>query len=230
MPSIKAGSHSWIVGLTVASLTAMSGCGSVAPRPDDMSVAAHRREAQKEAAAAQNERQQADSAQVTPTFVSAPSSDTQGYFILPDREQVRTERLSRAQQLSDHARQHEAAAAYLEHFEEAECKAVPAAARAACPFLGPAVEVVDIPGGVELRLAKGARVDAILAQMRCHFAYAQSRGFNDVPSCPLYMKGIDIRAAATPLAIDVVSSDARVAREVRARSREEAVLVHERAR
>ena len=230
MSSTKAVSRSWIIGLAVASLPGACGGGSTAVRPDEMSAEAHRREAQKVARAAQAERQEANAARGMPSVVSAPSSDPMGSFNLPDPEQVRTQHLSRARELSEHGRQHEAAAAYLERFEAAECEAIPPAARAACPFLGPVVEIVDVPGGVEVRFAKGARVDAILAQMQCHFAYARARAFKEVASCPLYIRGIEIRAGATPLAIDVVSSDARVAREVRARSRQEAVLVHERTR
>src|SRR6266540_1637450 len=50
----------------------------------------------------------------------------------------------------------------------------------------------DIAGGVRFVLAEGAPTEAVVAHMRCHFAWARSRGFVQMPGCPIYLKGISI--------------------------------------
>jgi hypothetical protein len=89
------------------------------------------------------------------------------------------------------------------------------------------VRIDDIADGVRVTFKAGVPVDAVLAHMRCHFAYARARGFAEVAGCPLYLRGIDIRRARDPMAVEIVSADGEVAAEVRARSREEAVFVHQ---
>ena len=130
-----------------------------------------------------------------------------------------------AERQHEHARQHRAAAQYLEHFEEKECKGVAPEVRASCPLLGPAVELRDIPGGVRVRFASGPDVDKIVALMRCHFAFAQTRGFEGAAGCPLYIRGIEIRRALEWRAVDIVSSDRFVVPEIRARAREQVLLL-----
>jgi len=85
--------------------------------------------------------------------------------------------------------------------------------------------MTDIPTGVRVEFAQGARVDAALAHMRCHLAFARARGFQTASSCPLYMKGIEIRLGLEPRTVEIVGSDAKVAHEIQKRSREEAILV-----
>jgi hypothetical protein len=59
--------------------------------------------------------------------------------------------------------------------------------------------------------------------MRCHYAYARARGFEEATSCPLYMRGIDIKQAKDPLAIEITTATPDQVAELRTRSREEAV-------
>jgi hypothetical protein len=124
-----------------------------------------------------------------------------------------------------HAQEHLAAAAYLEDFEEAECRDLPSATRSACPLIGSVAEIADVPGGVRLWFADKAPVDATLAHMRCHFAYAQTTGFQSSTTCPLYVRGIEISRASDPRAIDIASKDAKTAVEIRKRVREEVPVV-----
>lgn len=124
-----------------------------------------------------------------------------------------------------HAQQHLAAAAYLEAFEQAECKNLPPATRAACPLLGPVTRIADVAGGVRVWFADRTPVDTILAHMRCHLAYAQTAGFEAATACPLYVRGIEIIRASDPRAIDILSKDASVVAEIRKRAREEALVV-----
>lgn len=215
--------------MTVIGLLALgAGCGGAKQtvRPDEMSAEAHRQEANKGVTAARNELQQSNSPASQPNMAVSANSNPQGFYYPLDMYNPKSQHLLRAQQLSKHAQQHEAAAAYLETFEQAECKEFPPATRAACPLLGPVAEIVDVPGGVRARFAEGTRVDAVVAHMRCHFAYAQSRGFDAGTTCPLDVRGIEIRATSDPRAIEIVGRDATVTNEIRSRSREEAVLVH----
>ena len=66
--------------------------------------------------------------------------------------------------------------------------------------------------------------------MRCHYAYARTRGFEEATTCPLYLRGIDIKPAKDPLAIEITTADAAQVGELRARSREEAVYARRSAR
>jgi hypothetical protein len=126
-----------------------------------------------------------------------------------------------------HAREHDAAAKALERFEAAECGALPEGTRAACPLIGPVARIDDIARGVRVTFAPGTRVDSVVAHMRCHYAYARARAFDERVSCPLYMPGIRIRQAG-PLAVEIVTGDARRVDELRGRSREEAVYAADR--
>jgi hypothetical protein len=119
-----------------------------------------------------------------------------------------------------HAREHEAAAAALEGFEDAQCREIPAKARAACPLLGPVATIDDRLDGVRITFATDADVDAIVAHMRCHLAFARAKGFGDAGDCPLYMRGVEINVAIGGRAIDVTSGDAYVARQIQIRSRQ----------
>ncbi len=202
------------------------GSGRQAVRPDDMSAEAHRREAKKDSESARAELQQSKAveAQENPILVGRATPQGDVFFDSDDYQPV-NDHLLRAEQLRKHARQHVAAAKVLETFEQAECKQFPPATRAACPLLGPVLEIVDVPGGVRARFAESVRVEAVVAHMRCHLAFARTRGFDTVADCPLYVRGIEIRRTSDPHAVEIVGRDATIASEIRSRAREEAVLV-----
>ena len=203
------------------------GCGqsNQTVRSDDTSAEAQRRLAQKESSAADRELQAAQSPPQEPSLSTTGGNNPQGYYYDVNIYYARNEHLTRARELSEHARQHAAAAASLETFEEAECGQFPPSTRSSCPLLGPVVGITDVPSGVRVQLVNGTRADAVLAHMRCHLAFAEAHGFGAAASCPLYIKGIDIRAGSTPGTIEIVGKDAKVVEQVRARTREEAVLV-----
>ena len=203
------------------------GCGQTSPavRSDDTSAKAQRQQAQAESAAATREFQAANAPVPPPNLAATGGNNPQGYYYDVSVYNARNEHLARAQQLSEHARQHEAAAASLETFEDAECKQFPPSTRSACPLLGPVASITDIPTGVRVQLVTGTRADAVLAHMRCHLAFATARGFGEAASCPLYVKGIEVRAGRDPNTIEIVSGDVKVVDTIRARGREEAVFV-----
>ena len=203
-------------------------CGGAAPavKPDEMSAAQHREEASRNVRAAD-----AHERQYVPTGVDMPpAGDGNGpvYNFSIGVYNPTEGHLVAAERLRQHAAEHRQATKRLEQFEAKECKQFPPTTRPACPLLGPVVKIDDIPGGIRAIFAPGARVDAILAHMRCHFAYAQTRGFADTAGCPLYLRGIEIRRGTDAQTIEIVSQDAKVAEAIRQRGREEAVYLGER--
>lgn len=154
-----------------------------------------------------------------------PSGDPQGYYSPVTPQKRAAEQAAKSERLNAHARQHLNAAAYLEASEDAACRSTASATRAACPLLGPATSIEVIPGGVRVRFTEGASVDGILTHMRCHLAYARTNGFSDVASCPLYVRGVEVVRGPDPRTIDIISKDAKVATEIRARAHEEVVVV-----
>jgi hypothetical protein len=70
--------------------------------------------------------------------------------------------------------------------------------------------------------APGTRVDAVVAHMRCHYAFVRAHGFDARVSCPLYMPGLHIQQAGK-LTVQLEAPDRRHVEELRSRSREEAI-------
>ena len=208
--------------LALATLGAASWGCQRGVRPDEMSSEAHRQEAAKvsEQAKAESESPKAP----PPNLALNPGGDPQGYYSPVNNQTSAAEQAARAERLSAHGRQHLSAAAKLEASEDAECQSTPVATRAACPLIGPATTLADIPGGVRVRFAPSAHVDSIVTHMRCHLAFARTRGFEDVAGCPLYVKGIEI-ARGPDRSVDIVSKDTKAVSEIRARAREEVVVV-----
>jgi hypothetical protein len=202
------------------------GCGAVPPavKPDDMSAAEHRKEAAKERAEAGEHTHQYDpgAARVAPTGAIGTSPDGNSQFSASVYNPTETH-LARADQHQAHARQHDKAAQALERFEEVECRNLPPSSRAACPLLSPVTRIDDIEGGVRVTLVPGSRVATIVSHMRCHYAYARARGFEERVSCPLYMKGVDIRTSRDGAAVEITTADAKAVGELRGRARQEAI-------
>jgi hypothetical protein len=198
----------------------VASCADTSPvvRPDDMSAAEHHAAAQREGAEAHR-----DEALVDP---NSPARDRDYLYTVPVSTPTEGP-LADAEKHRQHARQHERAAEFLEQFEEVECRQFSPRTRAACPLLGPVVRIDDIEGGVSVLFKPGTPIDAVLAHMRCHYAFARARAFDQSASCPLYLRGIEIRRALNPMAIEILSSDPNVARDVRRRAREEAVFVRQ---
>ena len=84
--------------------------------------------------------------------------------------------------------------------------------------------IEDIPNGVRVRLVSGTQVEAVVAHMRCHYAFARARAFAENATCPLYVRGIEISPGREPGTVEIVSRDGSAVSEVRARSREEALF------
>jgi hypothetical protein len=201
------------------------GTGRESVKPDDLGAAQHREEAARENQAAREHAKDYHPHETVPSpFRPAGSVATGGNYTFPLEVYNPTEvQLQRADEHRAHARQHEKAAQALERFEAEECGGFPPVARAACPFLRPVTSIDDMGNGVRVTFAAGTPVHAVFAHMRCHYAYARARAFADESSCPLYMRGIEIKRAKDPLAIEITTADWRQVEALRVHSRAEAV-------
>jgi hypothetical protein len=191
------------------------------PGDSHFSAEAHRREAAEARARAVDEQARYDS-----TALSSPAAGLgrEGPAIFPLAIYApfnpTLRHVYRAEELSAHALAHEQAAAELEAFEERECAQFPPSTRVACPMLGP-VRIEDLPNGVRIYLPAQMPVDAVVAHMRCHLAWARTRGYAPTATCPLYLKGTEIRRAPGEGAVDLVSSDGTTARRLQRLARGE---------
>jgi hypothetical protein len=211
----------WMTTLTLS----MASCagGSQTVKPDEMTAAEHHEEAAREKNVAEGEATQYRPEASRPAPVGAPAA--KDYLYSAPVYNPTEGHLGEAEKHRAHAREHEAAAKYLERFEEVECRNFPPSSRAACPLLGPVVRIDDIDGGVRVTFARGTRVDAVVEHMRCHYAFARARAFVDAVSCPLYFRGVEFRRGLDPLAVEITVKDAVGIRDIRARARDEAVFV-----
>jgi hypothetical protein len=208
-------------GVVLALLLA---CGTPADtvRPDEMSAEAHRQEAEREWQAAA-ERRRAAAAYVPPPYPLRDPEVAQAGDGDP-----RTRLWNEADNRRAHARAHERAALELERFESSACRGIERRQRAACPVLGPATAVRDVPGGVRVELKRGVSVDSVVSSMRCHHAFARTRGFGvEASACPLYVQGISIRRSADGRAVEILGRTNGVVAAIRTHSRQQVVLAPE---
>ncbi len=207
--------------ITLAAVALVMGCGGGASgaRPDDMSASAHERASQAEQAAAQRAAAEYDPHDTAVLVTPTPHNQAELDGVPHERTFNPTaEHRDEAAEHRAHAAQHEAAADSLRHFEAVECRAFPPETRAACPLLSGVTEVVNIAGGVRMHFAPDAPADAVLARIRCHLAYARTRAYAAVSSCPLYVRGVDARAGAGGT-IELTAADAATVQLIRDETR-----------
>lgn len=198
--------------LLVAALL-LAGCTHT--RPEEMTSSEHRAEAARHQ---ENSEDARASATDTPVLFAAPPRspfNDESATLRPYNPSAA--RLDEADRQMRAAWEHLQAAKDLEKYEAAACEGVPAAERSACPVLAPHTAwVEEIAQGLTLHLKPAAPKQRLAAQLQCHLAWAQARGFDRTP-CPLYVKGVKITVAEN--AIDFRSTDAAVAVEVRREGR-----------
>lgn len=189
----------------------VAACGGATPggRPDDMSAAEHDRAAHQQEAVAEahdaNYDPAATATQARPAHASGVL-DVTGLDGPPTVYNPTEEHHDQAEVHHQHAEDHAAAADALRHFEQTECHGVAANARASCPLISGLASADRIDGGVRIHLAPGVASDATLAQIRCHLAFARSRGYEGMAECPLYLRGLEVRAGANGT-IEIVAHD-----------------------
>ncbi len=112
--------------------------------------------------------------------------------------------LDAAQGHTKRAERHRAAARALEQSEDQACVGVAPAARSACPILFPTT-VDDTPRGVRVTFSSEAEAQRAAAVVRCQQAFAQTRAFEDLPTCALYAPGLKIEQKGA--VIELVAKD-----------------------
>jgi hypothetical protein len=201
-------------------------CAPLPVRPDDMSASEHRTAAAKEREKArdamENYNPQAPDAAYWLPSDMARSDDPGVLFVAPIFNPT-IGAVYDADRHLEHAYQHERAAATLEHFEDVACADYPPPERAACPLLSGVDQMVDVPGGVRIRFDHSVDVASIVSHMRCHLAYARTRGYEVVADCPLYVRGVHVERVGETRVIDILADSRLAVRNVRLRAREEAV-------
>lgn len=184
----------------------LAGCsqlGSSGTAPDDMSAEDHREHSDAHARrAGKHEALHDPEASVEPDPGRPAASDRwgadydyrySGDYYWGGRVYNPTARhRAHAEKHQAHAREHLDAARVLEGFEEAQCASFPSETRAVCPLIGQLVSVEDIPGGSRVRVADGVEVNALVAHIRCHLAFARARKREGMDTCPLYLEGVRV--------------------------------------
>lgn len=209
-----------VVGIGVGACAAQP----QAVRPDEASAAAHRQEAARERAIADELQAKVVPGTSLPNPYRDPITKEPDPFYGPTIYNPSDGYLDAANRHREHALQHLAAARSLEAFEEMQCRDFPPAARAACPLLGPALSVEKRPTGVRITFAPAVRVDAVVAHMRCHLAYARAAGYPQPSACPLYLAGVEIEREGSTSTVDITSANPTTAARIQREANEEVVL------
>jgi hypothetical protein len=201
--------------LLISSFVLAFGC---AHGPDTLTADEHRAEAQRHEVQAQDDRAKYDpeATRLIPmTRLDTPDLYAPGGITSYNP----TERwLADADRQMRQAAAHLARAKQLEAFEEKACQGIPREQRSACPLLASSVaRVEERTTGVALHMKEGVDAAATTRMLQCHLAFAKDRGF-DQPSCPLFVKGLDIDLDGTTV-IDFHSKDPKVAQAIRAQAR-----------
>lgn len=179
-------------GVSALAVVAASSCSHT---QEELTAPEHRAAAAEHRAAALEERERYDPSQEkrAPLPPRTPFNDQ--VMLDPDATTYNPteEHLHRADAQMKEAAAHLKAARKIESFEHQACKAIAPAQRASCPLLASQVALVNqLPNGLALVLKPGANGEDINQRLNCHLAYANANGF-DRPSCPLFVKGMDIR-------------------------------------
>ena len=215
-------SSGWAALVVAAMALTLASCShsSSTVRPEELSAEQHRQQAARERMLAEDDyaRYQPRASGPMAGAVGGPPDGPRVYAIDAFPYNPTERALSQAEAHLRHARQHEEAAAALEHYEEAECKEFQPKMRAACPLLGPVQKIEDLADGVRITLADGVPLAPVLAEMRCHLAFARTRNFEGAPDCPLYLRGVEIAPSSDGAAIEVRSKTPAVARTIREES------------
>jgi hypothetical protein len=174
-----------LLAATIAS--ALVGCATTSgARPEDMSAKSHEEEAAREAAKAEQH-----AAKYDPAATSAASAGSDPFFEGTDFNPTDVHNIQ-AEAHRRHADDHAAAADALRSAEEDACKSIASESRSWCPLLGPVAATENTSNGVRVTVREGTDVDALIARVRCHLAFANTQGREGIDRCPLYVPGVQV--------------------------------------
>jgi hypothetical protein len=206
-------------GVTLAAALLVASCGGAAQGrcPDDMSGASHARASETHEAARQHEAQNDPSA--NGARESQGGSPARASGDIGTRTQTPTDGHDAAvAEQHQHLGQHIANEQALRQFEGGACRALAPDMRAVCWLLAGVTGVEDVEGGVRIRFVPHFRVEEVLENMRCHFAFARTRGYEGNTGCPLYLRGVEVRAGPGGT-VELVASDPATVRTIREQTR-----------
>lgn len=182
----------------------------------DLTGEEHREAAARDIRKAETERAQFDPG--VSAVVVQPRSPFTEDPVVPHFYNPTAAHLMAADERMKSAFQHLEAARKLETYEDAACTGISQAERMSCPLIAPHLEQVEEgTRGIVMHLKTAERAATLAGQMRCHLAFAKANDFDRAP-CPLYIKGVQINLVGDR-AIEVVSTDANVAAQVRQEAR-----------
>ena len=197
--------------VALATLVLLLGCASTpGAKPEDMSAKSHEEAAAKEAAKADQH-----AAKYDPAGTSAQSSGSDTAFEGADFNPTDVHNVQ-AETHREHANDHAAAAAALTSVEEDACKSIPSESRSWCPLLGPVAATENTPNGVRVTVRDGTDVDALIARVRCHLAFANTQGREGMDRCPLYVPGVQVERSG-PNSIELSAKGKASIRELQER-------------
>jgi hypothetical protein len=190
----------WLLGGLGPLVWMLLTCNSPQVAVDETTVSGHEQQAQLERKKAQEQQAAYDPRQERRHELPAagPQEGRATMLITVNPTQGHQ---SRAEAHRKHALEHEIAAIKLQAFEDAACQALTAAERGSCPTLI-ATAIEKLPQGIRLRCAP-EQVDKLVAEMRCHLAFAKARGYDSPYLCPFALQGVTATAAPERQGVDL---------------------------
>ena len=201
------------VGMAILGL--LLGCASTpGAKPEDMSAKSHEEAAAAEAAKAEQHAAKYDPnapGAVDPEVAAGSDFGFEGTDFNPtDAHNMQAEKHRR------HADDHAAAAETLRRAEEDACESIAPDSRSWCPLLGPVAASENTPNGVRITVREGTNVEALVARVRCHVAFANTEGREGMDRCPLYVRGVQVQQAG-PNSIELSTKGKASIRELQQR-------------
>jgi hypothetical protein len=203
--------------LALVAFAALASCSTPGAKPTDMTTTGHEAAATGHAAEAAEHAAQYD-ADATATKrvllgvgdVSCPTAPTgagaAARCYSTEQYNPTAHHLASAERHQKMAKDHAKASDALVSYEDGACKLFDASVRASCPLLGQLEKVERLPNGVRLVPKAGVNVAAWQAHIACHVAFAQAKGAEGMPMCPLGVRGV--RAATAGDAVELTSDNA----------------------
>lgn len=191
---------SFRLSLVAMSSSVLLACATISgARPEDVSAQSHEEEAAQHATTAE-----LHEAKYDPNAPGASAEAQGGTELGWERVELNPTEVHNilAAKHRKHADDHLAAAAELRRAEEDACESIASETRSWCPLLGPVVAVENTPNGVRISVRDGTDMEAMVARIRCHVAYANTQGREGMDRCPLYVRGAQVRQSG-PASIEL---------------------------
>lgn len=185
--------------------TVANGCSGADVKVEEASVPEHKLEAQKEREAAAAEKAKYDPAADRQEQVGAGTAGRFGDGPVLVTVNPTDGHLAAAEMHKRHAQAHEKAAQQLMAFEDIACKGVPNDDRLSCPTLLTDT-LSSLKNGVRMHTGP-KRLNAVLANIQCHLAFAKANGYNNPDLCPFAIKGVTARRTDDGAGIELISED-----------------------